>query len=400
MVRRLAVAAAAAAMVLGLLAPTPASAAVDPEYGWDYRALSIGGTYTMLRGQFAGDDATDILFYGVGSAPDSLWIGKTGTKGATGFTRVTLSIGGTYVPVVGDFSGDDYTDILFYGRGTNPDVLWTSVDTKAIFSSKKVSISGANYQPKVLFDGRGVGAKDDVLFLGPGSVPDYLWHFTDQVGTTDYIGPGTWASRTLRVNGSYQLVVGDWNGDFLDDVVLYQPGTANDYKWISKTTGTFTETNLSINGTYQPVTVRHEDIDGIYFWASGSANEVYWNSNGTSFVNKPVEQYPWMTGVASSYGGNGVLIQSDVERDLFVYADGSSAEDYYLANPNHDFGVATQVATGDFDNDGVFDTVWYGPGTRKDEVWYGLPEADALSAKSASPAPPVQPEKVTPVTER
>jgi hypothetical protein len=104
--------------------------------------------------------------------------------------------------------------------------------------------------------------------------------------------------------------------------------------------------------------------------------------------------------VASPYGGNGVLIQSDVERDLFVYADGASAEDYYLANPNHDFGVATQVATGDFDNDGVFDSLWYGPGTRKDEVWYGLPEADALSAKSASPAPPVQPEKVTPVTER
>ena len=150
MVRRLAAVAFAAALALGLLAPTPASASVDTDYGWDYQALSINGSYQMLRGQFAGDAATDILFYGPGSAPDSLWIGKTGAKGNNGFTKVGLTITTNSVPVVGDFAGDEYDDILFYGRGAVADFLWTSVDTSAYFSSKAVKISGTNYQPKVL----------------------------------------------------------------------------------------------------------------------------------------------------------------------------------------------------------------------------------------------------------
>ncbi|HWJ60998.1 MAG TPA: hypothetical protein VNS19_03435 [Acidimicrobiales bacterium] len=395
MLRRLALAAAAASLTLGLVAPTPAPAAVDPDYGWDYQALSINGSYQMLRGQFAGDAATDILFYGPGSAPDSLWIGKTGAKGNSGFTKVGVSIGGTYVPVVGDFAGDDYDDILFYGKGSAPDALWTSVPTSSYFSSKSVKISGTNYQPKVLMDYRDVGTKDDVLFLGPGTVPDYLWHFTESVGTPEYDGPGTWQSRTLKVNGSYQLVVGDFSGDYLDDVVLYQPGAARDYKWVSSTSGAFTQTNLTINGTYQPVTVRHQNFDGIYFWASGRVNEVYWTSNGNSFTSRPTGQYPTLTGKAESYGGNGVLIKSDNERDAFVYADGAGADSYYLANPNHDFGTAWQAATGDFNDDDVFDTFWYGPGTRKDEVWYGVPSS---SDRSADPAPTVA--KVTPITER
>ncbi|QXC60366.1 hypothetical protein KSP35_18840 [Aquihabitans sp. G128] len=393
MVRRLTVAVAAAALFLGLIAPTTASATPDPDYGWDYQSLSISGSYTMLKGQFAGDGATDVLFYGAGSAPDSLWIGKSGTQGANGFTKVNLTINGTYVPVVGDFGGDDYDDILFYGRGTNGDSLWTSADVAGYFTTKSLSIGGT-YLPKVLHDYRGVGAKDDVLFLGPGSAPDYLWHFTDQVGTSGYDGPGTYASKSLKVNGAYQLVVGDFSGDLLDDVVLYQPGTAADYKWVSNAAGAFAQTNLTVNGTYQPVTVRHEQYDGIYWWASGSPNEAYWTSNGTSFTARTVGQYPGLTGTASEFGGYGVLVQSDAERDGYVYADETSADSYYLANESHDFGVATQFATGDFDRDGNFDVLWYGPGSRPDQVWYGLP----ANNKAADHAPSA--ERTTPFAER
>ncbi|WP_426574144.1 hypothetical protein [Aquihabitans sp. McL0605] len=408
MVRRLSVAVGAAVMVLGLLAPTMASATVDTSYGWDYRALSVNGTYTMLRGQFAGDDATDLLFYGAGSAPDSLWIGKTGTKGTDGFTKVPLTINLTAVPVVGDFAGDDYDDILFYGKGTNADALYTSTETSDYFSVSKLTISGTNYKPKALLDYRAVGTKDDVLFLGPGSTRDFLWHFTDSPGTADYIGPGTFTSQARTVNGAYQLISGDFNGDYLDDVVLYQPGTAADYKWTSSASGAFTQTSLSISGTYQPVTVRHSQYDGIYWWASGAGNEAYWVSNGTSFVNKTVQQFPEFKGTAATYGGDGVLIRSDQSgdtgRDAYVSATTTSAKTYYLANPSHDFNTATQFAEGDFDGDDHFDTIWYGPGTRKDEVWYGLPAAASAPARSAAASGPEAPApaaaKVTPIVER
>ena len=397
MVRRLVLAAAAAALALGLLTPTSAGATVDTEYGWDYQALSINGSYQMLRGQFAGDAATDIVFYGPGSAPDSLWIGKTGAKGTNGFTKVSLSIGGTYVPVLGDFAGDDYTDILWYGRGSAPDALWTSVDTPAHFTSKSVKISGTNYQPKVLMDFRDQGAKDDVLFLGPGDVADYLWHFNETLGSSGTPGPGTWESRNLRVNGSYQLVIGDWNNDLLDDVVLYQPGTAADYKWISSTTGAFAQTSLSISGSYQAVTIRRAQADAIYFWGSGRTNEVYWTSNGSSFTSRTTAQYPTLTGVAQSYGRDGVLIRSDVERDGYVYVTDTAADTYYLSNPNHDFNTATQAAEGDFNNDNLFDTFWYGPGTRKDEIWYGI---NSGANRSAPAAPQPVPAETTPFAER
>lgn len=395
--KRLLAAAAATVLAAGVFSPTAASAEEDD--GWDYRSVTISGTnYQVLRGQFAGDKATDILFYAPGTGADSLWIGKIGGRGTNSFTKMNLTINGTYRPIVGDFAGDDYDDILWYGPGSTPDSLWTSVLGPNPFSSKAVKISGSNYRPITLRDFRSTGAKDDILFLGPGTVPDYLWHFKEDLSRPEILAPGTWTSRTLKVNGSYQLIAGDYSGDGLDDVVLYQPGSKPDFKWVSTPSGAFTQTNLTINGTYQPVVVRKEVRDGIYFWASGTPNEAYWTSNGSSFTNRTVAQYPWLRGVASTFGFDGVLIRSDQDRDGWVSAEATSADTYYLAPASQDFNTATVVVDGDFDADGYLDAFWYGPGSRRDAVWYGNPPAG--TAGTSSPTSTASVHKVTPFTER
>ncbi|QXC60365.1 hypothetical protein KSP35_18835 [Aquihabitans sp. G128] len=392
MARRLASIAAAGAVLVGLLATAPplASAEVDTTYGWDHRAATVSGTYQVVVGQFAGDEASDILFYGKGSAADTLWIGNAGERGQAGFDVVPLTIGGDVTLVVGDFGGDSYDDLLLYGKGAEPDALWTSIDAEAIFSKRAVTIGGT-YLPTVLTDYRD-GGKDDIVFLGPGATPDYLWHFTDSPGTTNYEGPGTYASRSLTVNGSYQLVPGDYSGDGIGDLVLYQPGTAADYKWVFNTAGAVTESKLTVNGTYRPVPILGVPYDAILWWADGTAGKAFWASNGSTFVAKPVPAEN-ATGTVTPYGlGSAVIEQpgaGKAERQFFY--DGTAASFYTLANvAKHDQTVAKPlVGNLDDDADGYLDIFWYGPGSARDELWYS---PSTLAAKAA-PAPsgvPVQ----------
>lgn len=372
MARRIALALAAGALLLGLLAPTPASAEIDPVNGWDYRPAAVGGAYRAVSGQFAGDFATDILFYAPGSAPDSLWIGRAGQRGQEAFTKVPLAIGGDYQPIVGDFGGDDYDDIVWYGPGTQPDYLWLSVDSSAYFDkSRRVSVGGS-YQPKVLRDYRAAGAKDDILFLGPGALPDYYWHFTDRAGTAGYLGPGTYGSRPLTVNGAYQLVVGDFSGDRIEDVILYQPGTAFDYKWIFNAAGQQSQTPLKVDGTYQPVVSYQPRYDGVFWWGNGGPN-AYWVGDGRNFGSRSIANNVQGPGTARAFGLGSAVITSPAGQDLQFYGDASAGGFYQLATASHDQTTATPIL-GNYDDDAsnYLDVLWYGPGTQPDELWYGI----------------------------
>ena len=368
MARRLPFATALVALLVGLVAPLPASAEVD--HGWDYRPVSIGGTYRVVVGQFAGDAADDILFYGPGTAGDSLWIGHEGQRGTTAFTKVTMAIGGDYTPVVGDFGGDGYDDILFYGPGSAPDSLWISANVSGYFDkSRKVSVGGA-YQPKVLHDNRTDPRKDDILFLGPGAAKDYYWHFNDN-------GNSTYTSRELTVNGNYQLAIADLTGDFLDDVVLFQPGTAKDYFWRSNSAGQFAQTNLTIDGTYQavpitPASAAASDHGGVLFWGNGAQPDAYWRSNGSTIA--PVGDFlnPPSVTAAVYPAGSAALIATTATTGDYGFLDDPGSYVFDLDSAAHDQTTATPIV-GNFDGDakGYLDIIWYGVGTAKDELWYG-----------------------------
>ena len=392
------------AVLIGLLTPIRASAEISD--GWDYRALTLGGTYKTVVGQFGGDLASDILFYGPGTAADSLWIGNAddrGTTGSNGFTKINLSIGGDFIPVVGDFGGDDYDDILFYGIGSAVDSLWIAVDTASYFDkTRKVSVGGA-YQPKVLHDYRAVGAKDDILFLGPGTAKDYYWHFADRL-TAPHLGPVTYTSRELNVNGTYQLVIGDYSGDRIEDVVLYQPGTASDYKWVSSAAGAFSQSGLTITGFYKPVTIFGEVRDSILWWGNGSASPRFWRSTGPTFQSVPIDPVDVAATVVSA-GLEGAIIAVPGAlpdaRDTF-FKESASSDFSALAGEIHDQTTARPLV-GDFDNDDYIDVVWYGPDTQRDELWFSVsssPGVGGLSGKSAAGAGHSTGVKATPIAPR
>ena len=293
-----------------------------------------------------------------------------------------VNIGGTFLPIVGDFGGDDYDDIIWYAKGTAPDVLWIS-DGMGGFRSKPLTINGT-YEPKVLRDYRDYGGKDDLLFLGAGAVKDYLWHFTDRSGDEAYVGPGTFASRPLLVNGDYRMVVGDWTGDALEDVVLYQPGTAKDYRWDSDAAGRFKQTNLTVNGNYLPTTIYQQDRDGVYWLGVGAQAEAYWTSNGPGFTSRTVPGVGGVTsGRALPLGLGTAMLIDPTGTDLLFQGTATGGRYFTLTSTTHD--RSTQVPSpGDYDDDGWVDIIWSGPA--RPEIWYSAPSTRSAGPIGTAPA--------------
>ena len=79
-------------------------------------ALSDGGVYQPLVGDFNADGRDDLFKYRPGTASDVLVLRSVATR--------TYTVNGTYRPAVGDFDEDGDDDILWYGPGTAADRLW------------------------------------------------------------------------------------------------------------------------------------------------------------------------------------------------------------------------------------------------------------------------------------
>lgn len=368
MKRRLMALLGAAAVSASVLTPTGASAETDGV--WDYHKVAIGGTYQTLVGNFGGDMADDILFYAPGSAPDSLWIGTKFERGTNAFSKVPVTVSGTYRPIVGDFAGDNYDDILWYAPGAAPDPLWISVDSPAIFEKDHRRNVAGTYSPVVLRDYHD-GGKDDILWYAPGSRADSLWHFADSPA-------GTYVAQPHTIDGLFHMVVGDWNADGREDLVMYAPGGAADHRWDSRQSGAFKKTRVSVNGNYKPVVVYHESGDGILWWADGRASEAYWRGNGSSFKDVSVPKIDLIgTPIAGGWDHSYVTVHGSgpAARDVTFVGEPAGGDWYYTsASLAHDQPAGIKPLVGDFDDDEYVDILFYGPGGMRDELWYTVPD--------------------------
>lgn len=373
----------AAASLVGLLAAPAAHAETDDI--WDYRALGVSGTYIPLMGQFGGDGATDILWYAPGTGADSLWIGNSGARGSNAFTRIPVTINKSYTPIVGDFYGDDYDDIIWYAPGTAPDSAWVSSDVPSGFTTRAITINGS-FKPTVLHDYTGLNRKDDILWYAPGAAKDYVWHHAED-------GSGSYASVNISITGAFQVIAGDWNADNIEDVVLYAPGAAKDYRWGSKADGSFAQTSVTVNGNYKPLRIYQENGDSILWWADGYAAEAYWVRNGSTFRSAPVPAVPVRASIYNlGLQGAAIIVPDDI--DGYFYGDTGSGDFYGLTSGGHDM-TTQQAISGDFDDDGWIDVLFYGRGGTKDELWYSIPGTSDRAA-----VPGGHGEKATPVAPR
>jgi hypothetical protein len=104
----------------------PRDATLDTwSFNYDFSAIKSGpgsvellgvaeGTeYLPIVGNFDGDNRTDLFWHTPGTAPDWLWL-SLGDQDFINFQSYELAVDGEYHPVTGDFDGDDDDDILWY----------------------------------------------------------------------------------------------------------------------------------------------------------------------------------------------------------------------------------------------------------------------------------------------
>ena len=353
--------------LLAAIAVNAGSAESADDAHWEYRMASVEGVYQPLVGDFAGDQGDDILWYAPGEGVDVLWIADAGARGSDSFTRVRFSVDGDYRPVVGDFVGDDYDDILWYRPGTTPDPIWASVPTDAVFERLDRMTVDGDYRPEVLRDYRDGAHKDRIVWQRTSKGHDAVWYF-------DGDGSGGHGSGRLEIRTDVAVRAGDWDGDHVDDLLLYGPGTVDDGLWLSGSEDGFTEHPLEINGEYQPVTIIGAERDGVFLFGPGAAADRYLRSEGSSFTSAPVDSFP-TGGVAYGADARGFAFvhstTTGTREDGFIEESGRGRR--FKLSESHDIGSGIRPVTGDFDDDGVVDILWYGPGSRPDELWYAQP---------------------------
>jgi hypothetical protein len=138
--------------------------------------LAAGAEYVPLMGDFNGDQKTDLFWYAPGEVVDHLWISLSGAFSVT-FESHDMDVDGNYRPFVGDFDGNETHDILWYAvadeREGHASVVWY-FDEDGSHTSKAIDVH-QDYSPYVGdFDDDGCS---DILWHRPQSPTDQslLW---------------------------------------------------------------------------------------------------------------------------------------------------------------------------------------------------------------------------------
>ncbi len=217
------------------------------------------------------------------------------------------------------------------------------------------------YQPMTAdFDGDGRG---DIFWYGPGTAHDAIWSGTSE---------RSFRSAAIVVSGTYQPVTGDFDGDGRGDVLWYGPGTDPDAIWYGRRDGRFDYGAVTVNGTYQPM-VGDYDGDGrddVFWYAPGATRDSQWY--GTAARSWQFDD----TQVRGTYEPVVGNFDGAAGDDVFWYAPGADGDSSWYSRGDRTFravdvnvnGVYDPVA-GDFDDDGRDDIVWYAQGPASDSLW-------------------------------
>ena len=264
----------------------------------------------------------------------------------------------------GHFSGQTGGDLIIYDPGHGASIIHDDGGTS--YSIDSLNVAGI-YQPLIGdFDGNGI---DDIFWYGSGTSPDSLWLFR---------ADGTHKTVAVNVSGTYRPTVLDANGDGRSDILWYGPGSAPDSLWLFGP-GALTHASVaeSISGTYTVVAGHFGKP------ATGQPADriVFYNPSGTDFFWTFDTSGNHTSAVLPNIDGNYQLIPGQFLEEtygsLFFYAPGSTPEHLWAFGPGPGGDVSEQTApqvngtynaqAADFDGNGLTD-ISFTSGT-KSIIW-------------------------------
>ena len=269
-----------------------------------------------LVGDFAGDSREELFQYIPGTGPDVLvsFANSGGVPGTPPTNSIAnFTVNGTYIPIVGNFDADARDEIIWYGQGSKPDYLanFTSF-TQTV--NKPMTINSV-YGPPLVGDFTGDGV-DDIFWYTAGAGIDPLWEFNAD-------GKATVVNK--QVNGKYQPVVGSFGVDATYDILWFAPGTGQDYMcdFHVGTTDCHAEA-LSAGGDFQTFSL---DIfkDGwgghdVFWYRPGAGRDYLWDY--IAGVKASYEEF--QSGVFAPVPGN--FLGDGYEDILWMRSDGEPGE--------------------------------------------------------------------------
>ena len=293
--------------VLAALQQTGRPVTDQRTFGFDSDSVSQGGNYRPVAGDFNGDELDDVFWHAPGPASDVQWVAGA----ARTFTSQSLAVNGIYTPFTGNFDGDAFDDIFWYAADSADYIWYGTGNGQTPFTALPVSVVGTYTPLAGDFDGDG---RDDILWYAPGSAADRLWLAqASRAGFTP---------STRTVNGTYRPAVGNFDEDAYDDIVWYAPGAAADLIWYFGAGAQTTNWSITVNGTYRPIVGQLDGTvgDDVAWYGAGSASDVLWRSApGRVFAGSTLSISSTFTPFTGSF-------DPDPGEDLFFYGTGSAAD--------------------------------------------------------------------------
>ncbi|MDJ0971916.1 MAG: FG-GAP-like repeat-containing protein, partial [Kiloniellales bacterium] len=291
----------------------------------------IRGGDGLYFGDWNGDGITDVMWNG--NLSESEWYVN---DGAFNFTRRSNPVlTGSRRLYFGDWNADGISDFMFYnGRSGEGDTEWLVNDGDLGFTRTTNPISNT-----LIEDDNGLNFGD---WNGDG-ILDAMWHDPDtgrnhwfvndgNLGFTETLNPIAEASLT----GGSDLHVGDWNGDGIADVMWYDNASGTNRWFVNDGALGFAQAN----DLMAPASVTGGS--GLYFgdWNGDGVLDVMW--------------YDDASGSNHWFVNDGAL--------------GLARSDNVIAPTSID-GAGTGLYFGDWNSDGITDTLWYSRSSGSNH-WY------------------------------
>jgi secreted trypsin-like serine protease len=182
------------------------------------------------------------------------------------------------------------------------------------------------------------------------------------------------AGPSIRIDGQFTPVAGDFDGDGKDDLFLDAEPGRRDYLRVGSSD---LATGPAVAQMDQPNRPLAGDFDGdgfddILWYGPGPATDVLWRGSNSGFTTGPaINVNRYSVPVVGDFDNDG-------RDDVLWFGPGNRSDALlkgalagFEPGPAIDINLSAVPVSGDFDGDNFDDLVWYGAGDRPDSIWRG-----------------------------